>query len=51
MRIFLIDFIDESGYHVSVLDVEVVVGTEHVARNYTGELAAVLLVVGSVQDV
>ena len=35
---YLHDFVDEAGDDVTVLDVEVVVGTEHVAGNHWGWL-------------
>ena len=41
----------ESGQHVAVLHVEVVVRPEHVGRDDGGEAAAVLLVVGPVLHV
>jgi hypothetical protein len=43
--------VDEARYHMTVLKVEVVVGTKDVSGNDTREHAAILFMVGSVLDV
>ena len=37
---------NESGYHMGVLEVEVVMGTKYIGRNDTCETAAILLIIG-----
>ena len=37
---------NESRYHMGVLEVEVVMGTKYIGRNDTCETAAILLIVG-----
>lgn len=46
-----VELVDEAGDHVAVLQVVVVMGTVHVGGDHAGEVAAVLLVVGPVEDI
>lgn len=46
-----VELVDEAGDHVAVLQVVVVMGAIHIGGDHAGEVAAILLIVGPVEDI